>query len=205
MSSLTRCNPGEPNFIGARLAVYPMHDDFATTVLKAVGDTNPEGLFVAVDDLGTTVQGTPERVFAYAEELFVRAASLAEHVTAAMQFASGGERVSETPADKIEPVPLPDADFPVAANWALYPLGDDNYSSVLIKAIEKAVQGSQVESSVSCYASRLDGSASAVFHTLKTAFVDVRAQVPHTVIHVTLSKGSPSEPKKRIDVYGREQ
>ena len=31
----------------------------------------------------------------------------------------------------------------------------------------------------------------------------VRAQVPHTVIHATLSKGSPSEPKKRIDVYGK--
>ena len=112
MSSLTRCNPGEPNFIGARMAVYPMHDDFVSTVLRAVGDTNPEGLFVAVDDLGTTVQGTPERVFAYAEELFVRAASMAEHVTAAMQFASGGEPVSESPAEKIGPVPLPDVDFP---------------------------------------------------------------------------------------------
>ena len=62
-----------------------------------------------------------------------------------------------------------------------------------------------MESNVSCYASRLDGSASAVFRALKRAFVDVMAQAPHTVIHVTLSKGSPSEPKKRIDVYGRDQ
>lgn len=191
--------------MGARIAVYPLHDDFATTVLKAVGDTNPEHLFVAVDDLGTTVQGEPERVFRYAEELFVRTAASAGHVTAALQFASGGEPVAESAEEAIAAVPLPKADFPVAAQWALYPLGADDYSTVLTEEIERAIRTNAVQSSVRCYASRLDGTASAIFQTLQSAFIAVRARVPHTVIHVTLSKGSPSKPQQRIDVYGGEQ
>lgn len=201
---MNSCTPTDPNFTGARMAVYPMHDGFVDTVLKAVGDTNPKDLYVAVDDLGTTVQGTPERVFAYAEELFVRAAAAADHVTAVMQFSAGGKPVATTPQAAIDAVPLPDASFPVAANWTLYPLGVSEYSDLLIEAIEKAVHDAAVESSVSCYASRLDGTAAAIFQTLKSAFTAVRAQVPHTVIHVTLSKGSPSVPKKQIDVYGGE-
>lgn len=192
----------DPNFMGARMAVYPMHDDFAATVIKAVGDTNPEGLFVAVDDLGTTVQGTPQRVFAYAEELFVRAAAAAGHVTAVMQFSAGGEPVSEAPEAGIDSVPLPDASFPVAANWALYPLGASEYSDVVTDAIAQAIQAAAVKSGVSCYASRLDGTAEAIFQTIQTAFTAVQKQVAHTVVHVTLSKGSPSVPEKRIQVYG---
>lgn len=198
---MNRCNKSDPVFMGARMAVYPMHDQFAATVLKAVAETNPDGLFINVDDLGSTVQGEPNRVFAYAEELFTRAAAAADHVTAVLQLSAGGEPVSESPEKGIEPVPLPDASFPVAANWALYPLGTSDYSSILGDAIKGAIETSSVQSSVSCYASRLDGTAKAIFQTLKSAFTMVRAQIPHTVIHVTLSKGSPSVPKRRIHVY----
>lgn len=199
---MARCHPDDPNFMGARISVYPMHDDFAETTLKAVRESNPADLYVAVDDLGTTVQGHPDRVFAYTEELFIRAAAATDHVTAMLQFSSGGKPVDTTTANPIDPVPLPEANFPVAANWALYPLGAGDYSDVIVKAIDDAINNAAVESSVSCYASRLDGTAAAIFQTLKAAFIAVRAQVPHTVIHATLSKGSPSEPKKRIHVYG---
>ena len=200
---MAHCLPDDPNFMGARIAVYPMHDDFAETTLKAVRETNPADLYVAVDDLGTTVQGHPDRVFAYTEELFVQAAAAAEHVTATLLFSTGGKPVDTTTAQPIDPVPLPEVNFSVAANWALYPLGAGDYSDVIVKAIEDAISRAAVESSVSCYCSRLDGTAAAIFRTFKAAFMAVRAQVPHTVIHATLSKGSPSEPKKRIDVYGK--
>lgn len=201
---MNSCTPQNPNFIGARIAVYPMHDDFASTILQAVQATDPKDLFVRVDDLGTTVQGDPHRVFAYAEELFVRAAAACDHVTAVMQFSAGGRPVATTAEKGIEPVPLPDAGFTVAASWSLYPLGASLYSDLLMNAINQAVQAAPVESSVSCYASRLDGTPAGIFQTLKSAFAVVRAQVPHTVIHVTLSKGSPSEPNRRIDIYREE-
>lgn len=181
-----------------------MHDAFATTILQAVRQTNPAGLFVAVDDLGTTVQGEPARVFAYAEELFVRAAAAADHVTAVMQFSAGGDPVAEHPAEPIPEALLPAADFPVAASWTLYPLGTAEYVPLLTRVVEEAVRASGVDFQSVRYASRLDGSAAAIFQTLRTAFIAMRTHVPHTVIHTVLSKGSPSTPGAPIDVYGQE-
>lgn len=198
---LASCNPHDLSFAGARIAIYPMHDRFAETILNAVRRTNPAGLFIATDDLGTTVQGDPRRVFAYAEELFVRACAGAEHVTAVMHFSAGGERVSDRSAEAIPPEPLPQADFPVAAGWAIYPLGVGAYAELIERAVQEAVSKTGVESKTMSYASRLDGSAATIFRTFFLAFTALRAEVPHTVLHTVLSKGSPSVPGERIDVY----
>ena len=119
-----------------------MHDDFAETTLKAVRETNPANLYVAVDDLGTTVQGHPDRVFAYTEELFVRAAAAAEHVTATLLFDRRKAcRYDNRTADRSRAATR--SEFFRRPNWALYPLGAGDYSDVIVKAIEDAISRSR--------------------------------------------------------------
>lgn len=93
---------------------------------------------------------------------------------------------------------MPSADFPVACSWALYPLGSPEYMAVIYREITRTLESSDVKASRSHYSSRLDGTARNIFATLRAAHEAVRAHVNHTVIHATLSKGSPSQPGTRI-------
>lgn len=82
------CIPGT-DVMGARLAIYPMQDDFATVILAAVRETDGGGLMLSTDDLSTCVQGPPDRVFAYVKEVFVRAAAAGGHVVANLLLSAG--------------------------------------------------------------------------------------------------------------------
>jgi hypothetical protein len=69
---------------------------------------------------------------------------------------------------------------------------------VIYSEITKTLKTSNVKASGSHYASRLDGTCEDVFKTLRMAFEAVRVHVSHTVIHATISKGSPSAPGNSI-------
>jgi uncharacterized protein YqgV (UPF0045/DUF77 family) len=75
--------------MGARLAVYPMQDDFVDVILGAVRSVDRNGLAVITDDLGTIVQGPDDRVFSYVEEVFRRASHIGGHVVANLVLSGG--------------------------------------------------------------------------------------------------------------------
>ena len=49
----------------------------------------------------------------------------------------------------------------------------------------------------------LDGEAKDIFNLLETSFEGVSKRIPHTIIHATFSKGSPSKAKEKIELYGK--
>lgn len=79
----------DPNVMGARIAVYPMQANFAEVILGAVRATDRSGLGVSTDDLSTCVQGPADRVWAYVEEVYVRACAAGGHVVANLTFSGG--------------------------------------------------------------------------------------------------------------------
>jgi len=93
---------------------------------------------------------------------------------------------------------MPAAAFPVACAWSLYPMGSPDYMDIIYREITRTLESSKAVASRSHYSSRLDGTAPEIFATLRAAFEAVRTHVNHTVIHATLSKGSPSKPGARI-------
>ena len=61
-----------PVFVGARVALYPMADDYVDRILGAIGALAPwrATLTIETDDLGTTMIGPPEPLFGAMRDLF---------------------------------------------------------------------------------------------------------------------------------------
>jgi uncharacterized protein YqgV (UPF0045/DUF77 family) len=194
---------GISDVVGARIGVYPMQDNFVDVILGAIKETDRTGLSVMTDDLGTTIQGNRERVFGYVKEVFLRAADIGGHVVANVLFSVGcpGDVPEDFDFDAVpKPVELPMEDMPVACAWSLYPLGSDQYFPVIIEEVQKAMALSNVEVESYHYCTRLDGKAKDIFNLLETSFEGVSKRIPHTIIHATFSKGSPSKTKEKIEL-----
>ena len=190
---------GTSDVVGARIGIYPMQDNFVDVILGALKDIDRTGLCVMTDDLGTTIQGKRERVFSYVKELFLRTSDAGGHVVANVLFSVGCP--GDVPEDfdfDAEPkyTELPMEDMPVSCAWSLYPLGSKEYFPVIIEEVQKAMALSKVEVESYHYCTRLDGSAKDIFNLLETSFQGVSERIPHTIIHATFSKGSPSKTKK---------
>lgn len=192
---------GISDVVGARIGVYPMQDNFVEVILGALKETDKTGLYVVTDDLGTTIQGKRERVFAFVKEVFLRTAHAVEHVVANVLFSVGcpGDVPEDFDFDaKAKPVELPMEDMPIACAWSLYPLGSEEYFQVIVEEVEKAMEMSKVDVESYHYCTRLDGKARDIFNLLETSFEGVSKRIHHTIIHATFSKGSPSEKKEKI-------
>ena len=194
---------GISDVVGARIGVYPMQDNFVEVILGALKETDKTGLYVVTDDLGTTIQGKRERVFAYVKEVFLRTAHTGEHVVANVLFSVGcpGDVPEDFDFDaKAKSVELPMEDMPIACAWSLYPLGSKEYFQVIVEEVEKAMEMSKVEVESYHYCTRLDGKARDIFNLLETSFEGVSKRIHHTIIHATFSKGSPSKTKEKIHI-----
>ena len=194
---------GISDVVGARIGVYPMQDNFVDVILKALKDTDRTGLCVMTDDLGTTVQGKRERVFNYVKEVLLRTSNIGGHVVANVLFSVGcpGDVAEDFDFNtKPKYTDLPMEDMPVACAWSLYPLGNEQYFPVIVEEVKKAMDLSNVDVESYHYCTRLDGTAKDVFNLLETSFKGVSKRIPHTIIHATFSKGSPSKIKEKIEL-----
>ncbi|MBF7097765.1 YkoF family thiamine/hydroxymethylpyrimidine-binding protein [Alkalibacter mobilis] len=192
---------GTSDVVGARIGVYPMQVDFVDVILNAVRATDRSGLAVMTDDLGTTIQGKRDRVFSYVKEVFLRAADAGEHVVANVLFSVGcpGDVPEDFDFNVVVPkASLPIEDMQVACAWSLYPLGNKGYFDVIVEEVQKAINISNLDVASYHYCTRLDGKAKDIFDLLEASFEGVSKRISHTIIHATLSKGSPSESKKNI-------
>lgn len=194
---------GLSNVVGARIAIYPMQDNFVDIILGAVKASDKTGLAIMTDDLGTTIQGNRDRVFSYVKEVFLRAAQTGGHVVANVLFSVGCP--GDVPEDfnfdvKAPKIELPNEDMEIACAWSLYPLGEENYFEVIMNEISQTIADADVEVESYHYCTRLDGRASVVFDLLENSFEAVSKKVRHTIIHATISKGSPSKAKEKIEL-----
>lgn len=194
---------GLSNVVGARIGIYPMQEDFVNVILDAVKAANRTGLAVITDDLGTAVQGNRDRVFSYVKEVFLQAAQKGGHVVANVLFSVGcpGDIPEDFDFNVIVPKKdLPNEDMKIACSWSLYPLGDENYFQVIVDEISKCIASSDVEVESYHYCTRLDGTAKSVFALMENSFDAVSKKIRHTIIHATISKGSPSKAKEKIEL-----
>ena len=190
---------------GARLGIYPMQDNFVERILSAVKASDRRNLAVITDDLGTTVQGSKRRVFDYMAEIIGRAFEPEGHTVANLLFSFGCEGdVPETiPRDTDDEISVDwqgREDIPVSCAWSYYPLGQNAHLDIIEKAIARVTLRDELTITRAHYCTRLDGPMKVMFEALEEAFETSVSGGIHTVFHLTISKGSPSAPHKKIEL-----
>lgn len=75
--------------IGARLAIYPMTDQFVNVILSAVQAMDTAGMTVQTDSLGTLLVGEEDKVFDAVRAAFGRAAASGGHVVMTLHLSRG--------------------------------------------------------------------------------------------------------------------
>ncbi|HEY3062047.1 MAG TPA: YkoF family thiamine/hydroxymethylpyrimidine-binding protein [Chloroflexota bacterium] len=190
--------------IGVRFSLYPMREDFVPLILNAVKDLEQLGVQVETDDVSTCLLGEEPNLFEALRVAFGRAACTGAHVVLSATFSAGcpGEpegdvcvpRAYEGPSGgeenwSDEAYILPDA---VAAQFALYPLGERGYMDTIYGEIERARQAGVVKVVGRHFCTHLYGPGGEVFDVLRRSFAETRTQATHSVMTVTLSANSPS-------------
>ncbi len=191
-------------FIGCQFSLYPMTDNFVEVILNAVeGLHERKDLRVETDDLSTLVVGAPDPLFTALEDCFLKAAAVPGHLVMAANFSRGcpGEPddlichptdPSESVADEvIELKQVTLAGVDVAAQFALYPLGNPAYMDLIYQEIT-TLQASILSSKPKNFCTRADGDVALVFAMLRNVFARTALTTDHVVITVTISKGSPT-------------
>jgi hypothetical protein len=80
----------------------------------------------------------------------------------------------------------------VAAQFALYPLGEPGYMDAIYGEIDRAKHDGVVRVVSRHFCTHLYGSGGAVFDLVRRAFAETRTQATHSVMTLTLSANSPS-------------
>lgn len=191
--------------IGVRFSLAVMADDFVPVILSAVEGLGALGLKVEVDDVSTCLLGEEPALFEGLRVAFGRAAASGEHVVLSATVSSGcpGEpegdvcvpRAYEGPSGGEEGWSSDAFDLPqaVSAQFALYPMGVQDYMDVIADEVAHA-RGSAVEVVSRHFCTHLYGSGTGVFEVIRAAFARARERAAHTVMTVAISANSPSRP-----------
>lgn len=201
---------------GAQISLYAMTDQFVALIMAAVETIKRRReVETETDDLSTVILGEARDVFATVRDAFAVTTVSGVHVVLNAHFSRGcpGDDYCLTAAhpDSVahadEPAPVgateglgasavAGADQRVAGQFALYPLGSVDYLAQIYAAIDHAKEGG-VFGGAKNFVSRLDGTVSAVFDELFSAFLHTHSN--HTTIHATVSAHSPSSTVKERD------
>ena len=193
--------------LGVRFSLHPMTDDFVPVILRSVDGLDALGLEVEVDDVSSCLLGIEPTVFEAVRIAFARAAEPGVHVVLNATFSAGcpGEpegdvcvpRAYEGPTGggdwSAEAFALPDR---IAAQFALYPLGSDDYMDTIAEQVKRAHER-DVEVVGRHFCTHLYGSGDAVFDVLRDAFAAARDRAAHVVMTATISAHSPSPQEDR--------
>ena len=188
-------------FSGAQFSLYVMSDDFVDVILGAVDAMGkPEDLRIESDDISTLVVGTPPRVFEAVQTAYAEACRRGGHVVLSALFSRGcpGEpddpictAAGPEPSELPEPGVVPPSGIEVNAQFSLYPLGYPGYMEVIGREIQALKAGTLFDRSKH-FCTRLSGDLAHVFAAVYRAFESAARDSAHVVIHLTVSKGSPS-------------
>ena len=202
-------------FAGAQVSLYPMTDRFIDVILASIRAIDPwrDRLRITTDDVSTTVIGPPELVFQSIGALFVAAAREGGHVVLTATLSRGcpgepddpicvgaGLPVADETVDGLADAALarlvdrPAAGVPVAAQISLYPLGQHDHMAGIWACID-FLKRAGVQATAKHFCTKLRGDADRVLQVIEQAFIGFAPADRHVVLTVTLSAGSPSQPK----------
>jgi hypothetical protein len=198
-------------YSGAQLSLYPMSDDYVGIILEALRALDPyrPRCRIETDDLSTLIVGPPDQLFPAMRDLFLSAAATERHcvISAIVSRGCPGEPDDPvcTPLTAIRSEPLETriaaalqavakarrTDRAVAAQFALYPLGPDDYMAEIHGCIE-FLKDSGVFGIAKNFCTKLRGDAGPVFAALSEAFLSFGPPDGHVALDLTVSANSPA-------------
>jgi uncharacterized protein YqgV (UPF0045/DUF77 family) len=198
-------------FTGAQISVYPMTDDFVGVILKSLCALDPyRGAFrVETDDLSTLIVGPAERIFPAMRDLHLATAHGGVHSVLSAIVSRGCPGEPDDPrctpitgnyqADPEARLARANANVaaapltgqPVAAQFALYPMGEGHHMDDIYACIDFLKQSSVFDRSKN-FCTKLRGDAGPVFATLAEAFLRFGAPEGHVALDLTVSANSPT-------------
>lgn len=189
---------GTSRIVGCRFSVFPMTDKFVQVITEALASVNTDKVWMHTDDVCTCIRGRAEHVFDVTRAIFAHSAATDVHTVFNGTFSigcpgdsNGDVYMSEDDKPMNENLGV-SADIETAAHFSLYPLGTENYMDIIYQEVERAKSKGTLTQGIHC-ASRLDGTLSKVFDTLKDAFTHaIQTDQSHLVMTAVVSANSPS-------------
>lgn len=189
---------GTSPIIGLRFSLHPMADNFVEIIKGALSKADTSNVWMHTDDVSTVMRGKEIHVFDTVKAIVCHAAQTGAHVAFNGTFSVGcpGDTAGDVYLEKDdvqlnEPL-VKDLRQYVSSQFALYPMNNPDYMSVIFKEVERAKEQGVFNTSMH-YASGLHGDIHEVFAFLEEAFSEARsAEHHHLVMTVNMSINSPS-------------
>lgn len=184
-------NKEDIEIAGCSFSIYPMNANYIEIIREALDSVDMSKVWHQTDDVSTVIRGRISHVFDVSRAVFLQAAKTGEHVTLRAIYSIGG------PGDDTDNVPavkddeslnseiISDISRPVSVRFALYPMGDKNYSDVINNQIE-AIKEQGIHASVGYYETRLEGDAEELFKGLEKVFRNTEMAGDNTVMTVAM-------------------
>lgn len=195
---MTKSMTTNQTICGASFSLHPMSDQFVDIILGALNDTDTSKVWLKRDDVNTNLRGKITHVFDVTSAAFLHAAKTGEHVAFHATYSivdctldTIGRKYLDEDDNKLNIATIEAIRQPVAAKFALYPLGEDDYVETILAQVEKMKQYVTVTTDYA--ATRIDGEAINVFLALEHILQNLHeSDIQHVVMTVSISANSPS-------------
>lgn len=186
---------GTSPIVGFRFTLNPMTGNFVKIIKGALNETYTSNVWKHTDDVSTVIRGKQNHVFNVAKALTLHAAKTGEHVALNGTFSIGcpGDTSGDVYLDKDDVLlNTDDTKQYVSSQFALYPMNNPDYMSVIYKEVERAKEHGVWNDSMH-YASGIHGDIHDVFAFFEESFTHARSEEHrHLVMTVSMSINSPS-------------
>ncbi|WP_281862703.1 YkoF family thiamine/hydroxymethylpyrimidine-binding protein [Planomicrobium okeanokoites] len=186
---------GTSPIVGFRFTLNPMSGDFIKIIKGALNETDTSNVWMHTDDVSTVIRGKQIHVFNVAKALTLHAAKTGEHVALNGTFSIGcpGDTSGDVYLDKDDELLNTDRTKQyVSSQFALYPMNNPGYMSVIYREVERAKEHGVWNDSMH-YASGIHGDIHDVFAFFEESFTHARSdEHRHLVMTVSMSINSPS-------------
>ncbi|WP_040227087.1 YkoF family thiamine/hydroxymethylpyrimidine-binding protein [Bhargavaea cecembensis] len=180
---------------GFRFTLNPMTDGFVDVITGALKETDTSAVWMHTDDVSTVIRGKQAHVFNVAKAITLHAAKTGVHVALNGTFSAGcpGDSAGDAFLDKPDELLNRDETRQyVSSQFALYPMNNPDYMSVIYREVDRAKERGVFNESMH-YASGIHGDIHDVFDFYEEAFTNARSdEHRHLVMTVSMSVNSPS-------------
>lgn len=186
---------GTSPIVGFRFTLNPMTDDFIPVIKGALSDTDTSNVWMHTDDVSTVIRGKENHVFNVAKALTLHAAKTGKHIALNGTFSIGcpGDTSGDVFLEKNDVLLNTDVTKQyVSSQFALYPMNNPDYMSVIYREVERAKEHGVWNDSMH-YASGIHGDIHDVFAFYEETFTHAHSEEHrHLVMTVSMSINSLS-------------
>lgn len=189
------CPAGTPGskkgIAGTRFSLSPMSDNFKEIILSAIEEVDTSKVWSKTDATSTVYRGKESAVFDALKAVYVQAYREDVHMNLQMTITKGcpgdsdADFTLELEDTRVNEEKSQEVDFPVTGKFALYPMGSDNYLSLIENIVNEGIDRDVIGGS-GHYTTYLKGNVHQVFDYLEYVADQSGKEVSHFVIEATL-------------------